>query len=117
MLITLNDTMLNSLQSKLESNTVSHSLPHGYKPYIDPSKGTVGKTQFLEVLNIKIGARVTLIYNINVVDDLVNGSYGTVIGIEKSSSGRINCIVVQFDDETTGQEQRQRHSIESAKYQ
>ena len=112
----LNDKMLNSVQSELESHTVTHRLPLGCRAYVDPNKGTIGNTQFLEVLNIKIGARVTLIYNVNIVDDLVNGSYGTVIGIEKTSSGRIRCIVVKFDDATTGQEQRQRFPIESGKY-
>lgn len=108
----LNDKMLNSVPSQLESHEATNILPPGYKVYVDPNKGTIGNTQFLQVLNIKVGARVTLTYNVNVVDDLVNGSYGTVVGIEKTL-GKISCIVVKFDDERTGQEQRQRNPMYS----
>ena len=109
-----NDKMLNSLPSNLVSIVASQALPRGCYSMIDQDKGTIGSTQFLEVLNIKIGSRVTLIINVNIIDDLVNGSYGTVVGIEKKGD-KVHCIIVQFDDEKTGREQRQKYPI-SNKY-
>ena len=84
-----NNKMLNVLPSQLVSIKAGQALPKGAKSTIDPKSGTIGKTQFLDVLNIKIGARVVVIHNVNVIDDLVNGSYGKVIGIEqKEEAGR-----------------------------
>ena len=109
-----NDKMLNSISSPLASIKAAQALPKGCKSIVNEDKGTIGSTQFLDVLNIKIGARVGLIYNVNVIDDLVNGSYGKVINIEKRNE-KIYCIIVQFDDESSGQMQRQKYSI-SEKY-
>ena len=109
-----NDRMLNSLPSNLVSIVAAQALPKGCYSSIDKDKGTIGSTQFLEVLNIKIGARVALIFNVNIIDDLVNGSYGTVVGIERKGD-KVHCIIVQFDDEKTGREQRQKYPI-SNKY-
>merc|ERR1712051_1053744 len=111
----LNDKMLNSIQSKLYSIIASQVHPKGCKPMTDQEKGTIGKTQFLEKLQIKVGARVTIIHNVNTIDDLCNGTYGEVIAIE-AKGGNVQCIVVRFDDEKTGHEQRQKYPIISNKY-
>ena len=79
-----NDKMLNSLPAPLVSIRAVQALPRGVKSTTDPERGTIGKTQFMENLRIKIGARVTVIFNVNVIDDLVNGSYGKIIGIKKT---------------------------------
>ena len=83
-----NDKMLNSLPAPLVSIRAVQALPRGVKSTTDPERGTIGKTQFMENLRIKIGARVTVIFNVNVIDDLVNGSYGRVIGIKKTKEGK-----------------------------
>ena len=110
-----NENMLKSLPSKMVSIRAIEALPIGCKSTTNEKKGTIGNTQFLEVLHIKTGARVALIYNVNVIDDLVNGSYGKILGIEKRKE-KIHCISVKFDDESTGQEQRLRYPVMSHKY-
>ena len=111
----LNDKMLNSIQSKLYTIEALQQYPQGCKPITHPDKGTIGGTQFLEKLQIKVGARVTMIHNVNTIDDLCNGAYGEVIAIE-GNGDKVQCIVVKFDDEKTGQDQRQRYPIISNKY-
>ena len=56
-------------------------FPKGYKPTIT-SHGTVDDTNLSQVLNLKNGARVMLVLNVNTIDSLVNGSLGTVVGYE-----------------------------------
>ena len=109
-----NNKMLNIIPSRLISIKAGQALPKGGRSTVDPKSGTIGKTQFLDVLNIKIGARVVVIHNVNVIDNLVNGSYGRVIEIEEKDD-KVTCIIVKFDNEKTGQEQRQKFMI-SNKY-
>ena len=110
-----NATILNGIKSPLVSIKASIAHPKGSYIKIDEKKGTIGSTQFQETLDIKIGSRVTLIFNVNVIDDLVNGSNGTVVGIEKKGD-KVHCIIVNFDNEKTGYIQRQRHPIYSNRY-
>ena len=109
-----NEKMLKTIDSPLVSIPASVALPKGCYTSTDKDKGTIGSSQFQEVLNIKLGARVGMIYNVNTIDDLVNGAYGTVIGIEKKGD-KVHCIIVKFDDEKTGLMQRQKYPI-SKKY-
>ena len=46
-----------------------------------------------------------LIYNVNIPDLLVNGSLGTVIGLEHAKGGNIEAIVVDFDHSDAGSDQ------------
>ena len=82
--------------------------------------GRVASTQFLEVLKIKKGARCVLTWNINTVDDLVNGSSGTIVGIEfnkLSKDRKVEAIIVSLDDKNAGQLQRKKHERLSKKYE
>ena len=87
-----------------------------YRPPINESKGTIGRSNFSEVVQVKIGARVMLVYNSNIPDLLVNGALGTVIGIEFGKKGEIECIVVEFDSASCGQQHRARYPGLSKKY-
>ena len=111
----LNDKMLNSIQSKLYTIIAGQRYPEGCKPTTNPERGEIGATRFLEKLQIKVGARVTIIHNVNTIDDLCNGTYGEVIGIE-AKGDKVQCIVVKFDDDKSGHEQRQKYPIISNKY-
>ena len=50
------------------------------------------------------------------MDNLVNGQCGTVVGIEKDRKGHVQYIIVQFDDESCGQLQRERYPLLTEKY-
>ena len=72
--------------------------------------GTVDDTNLYQTLNIKIGARVMLVLNVNTTDSLVNGSIGIVLDIIKNNEGKVTCIIIKFDSDKSGAEQR-RHPI------
>ena len=61
-------------------------------------------------LNLKVGAKVILTYNVNVLDSLANGAIGTVIGFEKSSHNFIETILIHFNSEKVGKERRKKNS-------
>ena len=80
--------------------------PHWYKS--KTKHGCVGNTQFMRILELKVGARVALIHNINTYDDLYNNAMGTVEGFE--GEGKVEIIMVKFDNESSGQNQRIKYS-------
>ena len=59
-----NQRKMNELQGKLYTMTATNFNANMkyFKPQLDKA-GRIGDTQFLNVLNLKIGARVMLIYN------------------------------------------------------
>ena len=65
----------------------------------------------MDELNLKIGTRVMLIFNIDVSDLLCNGATGTVLGIEENEKGNVRAVIVKFDKITAGQELRRRNKI------
>ena len=57
------------------------------------------------ILNLKVGARVMITKNIDVIDGLTNGAMGTVTDIVLDTSTLIvKAILVRFDYESIGQE-------------
>ena len=71
-------------------------------------------TNFLDVLNIKIGAKVQLIHNVDNIDNLTNGQWGRVIDFLLKP---VKCVIVKWDDENVGKTQRRNHPILSNRYQ
>ena len=113
-----NIAMLNKITSAQITFDAIHVTPKGYSPKVT-SHGTVQSTQFQDKLQIKIGARCMLIFNINTIDELVNGATGRVVGFERGKKmvkNPFDCIIVSFDDETCGQEQRKKYPAISEKY-
>ena len=110
-----NNRMLEKLEGSEINVLAGKNVPKGYESKESPH-GTVDNTQFMKKLILKIGARCVLIFNINVIDSLVNGSSGTIIGFEYKD-GSPYCIIVKFDDENCGKEQRANYPILSKKYE
>ena len=102
-----NEKCLNNLEGKLYTIEAKHlsKLNKNFKPYVKKD-GSVSDTQFLDVLKLKIGARVMLIYNIDVSDLLCNGALGTVIGVEESRNGKVEKVIVKFDNPKAGKNSR-----------
>ncbi len=113
-----NTLMLQKLESPEQTFGAIHRVPKGYSPNITPH-GTVGSTQFSQDLKLKKGARCMLIFNVNTIDELVNGATGTVVGFERGKKfvkNAYDCIIVRFDSDTCGEEQRRKFPGLSDKY-
>ena len=110
-----NDKMLEKVEGSTITIKAGKIVPRGYESKESPH-GTVDNTQFMKNLTFKIGARCVLVFNINVLDSLVNGSSGTIVGIEMKD-GSPYCIIVIFDDESCGEEQRAKYPNLSKKYE
>ena len=54
--------------------------------------------------------------NVNTFDDLVNGSTGTIIAFEYNKKNEVECIIVRFDKDSMGQQQRAKYPNLAAKY-
>ena len=80
-----NEIALNKTPGKLYVSKARHmqALSKSFKPKIVKKSGRIGDTQFVDELNLKKGARVMLISNIDVSDLLSNGTVGTVLGVEE----------------------------------
>ena len=90
-----------------------------YRPEISKD-GRIANTQFLKMLNVKVGARCALTWNLNTIDGLVNGASGTIAAIEfnkMSIDRKVEAIIVHFDDEATGRIQREKYSRLAKKYE
>ena len=106
-----NTKMINTLEKPLIE--ICAKEPKGIKGKL--KYGCIADTSFERDLKIKIGARVMLIFNISVVDGLVNGSLGHVVGIEKKGEN-VEFIIIHFDDHGSGSRQRATYPGLTAKY-
>jgi len=103
---------LNELEGELitiEAINV-HSSSKYFRPLVD-RKGAVMGTPFLQTLELKVGARVMLTYNVDVSDCLTNGARGLLCGVERTEEGNITKLLIKFDERCQGARQRRlRHS-------
>ena len=113
-----NKKMLNTLNTNLVE-IKAMVLPKKYKPKI--KKGRIDDTQFMEILQMKIGARVKLVTNISTLDKLVNGSLGTIVEFEwrndKDGNAHVVTVMISLDDLPAGEIQRLKYPRESKKYE
>jgi hypothetical protein len=76
--------------------------------------GTIEETGFLDKLEVKEGARIMLIYNVNTSDGLTNGAQGTVAKILWDGS-KVRYILIKFDNKKVGRVQRQKFKFLNSK--
>jgi hypothetical protein len=65
-------------------------------------------------VTLKIGARVSMTSNIDVIDGLVNGTMGVVVGFEMHANGKdVRFVMVKFNNPEHGKERRKKYNFES----
>ena len=111
----LNTKMLNKIDKPMVELQAIKRGPPGYKFSIR-QWGTIDSTQFMDKLYLKVGARVSLAWNVNTMDHLVNGAIGTIVGFERDKASKIEAVVVVFDNKKAGRMQREQYPIISDKY-
>ena len=104
-----NDMMLASLKSEEIVIPAIKAKVKGHIYKINPDTDNIDDTNFKNKLKLKIGARICLNFNIRTIDELVNGSSGKVVDFVKNRRGNVDAIIIQFDQETTGELQRTKH--------
>ena len=105
-----NYKMIRKLPGKLE--VIQAELPNR-KRRSTSEHGTIDATNFSFNLELKIGAQVMLIHNIDILDGLVNGVNGKIIDfvyrtMEKKLT--IYAVIVKFDDDDIGSQWRKKYS-------
>ena len=103
----LNKLRLNELkEEKVTIEAINiHPTIQSFKPPIG-KKGTVKDTPFLQSLELKIGAKVQLTYNIDTLDCLTNGTRGVVADYVRNNTGQIEKIMVKFQEAHQGKQKR-----------
>ena len=109
-LIHLNGELL-SLQAKHH-----HATQAKYKPYINPKDGTIATTSFVDLLRIKIGAKLMLIHNTDTCDGLTNGQMGELVGIIRTTKGDVDKLVLKLNNAQCGNQNRSKFPNLSKKF-
>ena len=75
--------------------------------------GKIGSTPFDSKLELKKGAKIMMIHNIDIADGLVNGVTGKVLNFAyRTVNGKpeVQAVIVKFDDDEIGKQRRKEHS-------
>jgi hypothetical protein len=78
-----------------------------FKPKIHP-EGNVGESSFMNILKLKLGAKVILIHNIDTPDCLTNGQMGILIGVIYTVDKKVDKLVVNFHSENAGGKKKKK---------
>ena len=103
-----NKKMLNKMPGALV--TMKADLPKGFSK--TTSYGTIDSTQFENKLELKKGAKVMMIHNVDIADGLVNGVTGKVLNFAYrtvNDKPEVQAVIVKFDDDEIGKQCRKEH--------
>ena len=103
----INKMKLEDLQDPEEEvNAIIRHQDSNFDLPVDSRTGQVIGTPLQKKLILKVKARIMLTSNIDVMDNLTNGSFGEIVGFQKSQSGQIQKVLVHFDDPKCGENLR-----------
>ena len=117
----LNERGLNEINAELVTVDAINIHPtiKNFQPHVN-SKGNIGternSTPFKQELHLKIGARVMLTFNIDVLDCLTNGARGEIVEFVKDKSGYVQKVVIRFDEICQGEQKRMTDKNSQAMY-
>ena len=83
-----------------------HSTIKVFKPLVSKN-GSINNTPFQAKLRLKIGAKIMMTYNVDTSDGLTNGSRGELIGVKKDREGKVNKLIIKFENPSHGQRNRE----------
>ena len=86
-----------------------HPIIRNFQPKID-NIGFVTGTPFRQTLQLKIGARIMLTYNIDTLDCLTNGTRGELVAFSKNASGTVVKMMIRFDAKHQGEQRREANT-------
>ena len=108
----LNNSYLMKLKGeeiKIEAVTMMPTQKR-YKPTLHKSgDGTIEKTNYMQELKLKVGAKVMLIKNVRTSDGLTNGQLGVLAGVIKDKKGGAQKLMVKFEKPEVGKSTRSEH--------
>ena len=107
--------MLEKLDTPMVTIEAIKNYPKGRRVTLKED-GRIEDLNVLNILRVKVGARVVMVYNVNTIDDLVNGASGTLIALEYNAKEEVECFIVRFDKDSAGQQQREKYPKYSEKY-
>ena len=107
----INEAKLELLDEPLHeiSAIVRSSAQKDVNPRTD--NGAIINTPLQKVLKVKVGAKVMLTYNVDVIDSLTNGAIGEIVGFQFTANQTIKTILVNFKNEKVGRNLRKNHSF------
>ena len=104
-----NNKMLKSIKSpEVIIPAIKYPIK-GYTYSVKKETNIIDDTNLKDILAVKIGARISLTVNIATLDELVNGSSGTIIDFTRNKKGNVDAIIVEFDQATAGQQFRNKY--------
>ena len=86
-----------------------HATQKSYKPLIESKEGAVASTSFINELNLKIGAKIMLIHNIDTIDCLTNGQLGVLVGTINTTEEKNYKLIVKLQNNNAGKQNRLNH--------
>ena len=74
------------------------------------SDDSISNTPLQKLLKLKVGAKVMLTYNVDVIDSLTNGAMGEVVGFQFLKNDIIKNVLVHFKNEKVGKNRRKNYA-------
>ena len=107
-----NKAYLSKIEGRLILLKAKHFQKSGdnFNPrkYLDAKDGAIAGTAFIDLIRAKIGCRVMIIFNVNVIDGITNGQFGMLVDVIKTTTGNVDKLVIRPKDPSIGEENRRK---------